>query len=77
MPLEPDYTRPLECDVAIAGAGLVTGAILARHGQRVVLVDTPALIGGRGGATPHRGCWLDDYCSEAPDRLYAAAMLPL
>ncbi len=62
MSLNLDYARPLECDVAIAGAelaGLVAGAILSRHGLRVVLVDTPSQVGGRGGGTSHRGYWLD------------------
>ena len=62
MPVELDYLEPLECDVVIAGAelaGLVAGAILARHGQSVVVVDTPPQVGGRGGATPYRGYWLD------------------
>lgn len=62
MSLSLDYARPLECDVAIAGAelaGLVAGAILSRHGLRVVLVDTPSQVGGRGGGTSYRGYWLD------------------
>ena len=57
-----DFSRPLDCDVAIAGAGLaglVTGAILARRGRRVVVVDRATRVGGRGGSTPHRGYWLD------------------
>ena len=59
---ELDYERPLDCDVAIAGAGLgglVAGAILAREGRRVVVVDAPPVIGGRGGSAPHRGYWID------------------
>lgn len=62
MRSELDFSRPLSCDVAIAGAGLaglVTGAILARHGRRVVIVDAPARVGGRAGGTPHGGYWLD------------------
>jgi len=58
----PDYAKPLECDVAIVGAemaGLVAGAILARHGKRVIVVDGPPVTGGRGGAVQHRGYWLD------------------
>ena len=57
-----DFSRPLVCDVAVAGAGLsglVAGAILARNGRRVIVVDRPGLVGGRGGSTPHRGYWLD------------------
>jgi phytoene dehydrogenase-like protein len=59
---EIDYASPLECDVAIVGAelsGLVAGAILARRGRRVVVVDAPPQVGGRGGSTRHRGYWLD------------------
>ena len=59
---EIDYSAPLECDVAIAGAelgGLVAGAILARAGRSVVVVDAPPLPGGRSGSYPHRGYWID------------------
>lgn len=62
MRSEFDFSRALEVDVAIAGAGLaglVAGAILAKHGRRVVVVDGTQRVGGRGGATPHRGFWLD------------------
>lgn len=48
--------------MAVAGAGLaglVTGAILARQGMHVIVVDGPDRIGGRGGSTPHRDYWLD------------------
>ncbi len=57
-----DFAQPLECDVAIAGAGLaglVAGAILARHGRKVVVVDGAPRVGGRAGGTPHLGFWLD------------------
>lgn len=57
-----DYAAPLECDVAIAGAelsGLIAGAVLANRGLRVVVIDEPPVVGGRGGALPHRGYWLD------------------
>jgi phytoene dehydrogenase-like protein len=57
-----DYAKPVECDVAIVGAemaAMVAGAILARHGKRVVVVDSPPVTGGRGGAVQHRGYWLD------------------
>ncbi len=57
-----DFSQPLTCDVAIAGAGLaglVAGAILTRHGQRVLVVDRNPEVGGRGGSTPHRGYRLD------------------
>jgi len=65
-----DFARPLACDVAIAGAGLaglVAGAILARRGRRVVVVDRAPRLGGRGGSTPHRGGWLDLGQRDAPD----------
>ncbi len=57
-----DFSKPLDCDVAVAGAGLaglVAGAILARRGRRVAVLDGPARPGGRGGSTSHRGYWLD------------------
>ena len=57
-----DYARPIECDVAIVGAELsafVAGAILAKQGRRVVVVDSPPVTGGRGGSLPFRGWWLD------------------
>jgi phytoene dehydrogenase-like protein len=57
-----DYSKPLHCDVVIAGAGLaglVAGAILSKHGRKVVVVDGAPRIGGRAGGTPHRGYWLD------------------
>ena len=57
-----DYARPVDCDVAIVGAemsAMVAGAILARHGRRVVVVDSPPVTGGRGGSVPYRGYWLD------------------
>ena len=56
------YDRPVDCDVAIVGAelaGLITGAILARRGLDVVVVDKPAQIGGGGGSTLRDGYWLD------------------
>ena len=57
-----DYARPIECDVAIVGAemsAMVAGSILAKHGKRVVVVDSPPVTGGRGGSVPFRGYWLD------------------
>jgi phytoene dehydrogenase-like protein len=62
MSEELDYTQPIECDVAIVGAemsAMVAGAILAKHGRRVVVVDAPPVTGGRGGSVPFRGYWLD------------------
>ena len=55
---ELDFARPLECDVAIAGAGLaglVAGAILAKHGRKVVVVDGAPRVGGSAGGTPRDG----------------------
>lgn len=57
-----DYINPIECDVVVAGAdmaGLVAGAILARKGKKVIVVDGPPQIGGRGGSTHYQGYWLD------------------
>ena len=65
-----DFAKPLACDVAIAGAGLgglVAGAILARRGRRVVVVERAGRVGGRGGATPHRGWWLDGGLRDGAD----------
>ena len=65
-----DFSKPLTCDVAIAGAGLaglVAGAILSRHGQRVVVVDRNPEVGGRGGSTPHRGYRLDGGWRDGQD----------
>ncbi|HLK10633.1 MAG TPA: FAD-dependent oxidoreductase [Candidatus Binatia bacterium] len=50
-------------DVVIVGAdlaGLVAGAILTRHGRRVVVLEHADAVGGRGGAvrTPD-GFWID------------------
>ena len=46
------------CIVGAELAGVITGAILAKQGLCVVVVDTPPQVGG-GGSTPHRGYWLD------------------
>ena len=57
-----DLSRPIECDVAIAGAGLsglIAGAIAARRGLRVAVVDRAPVAGGRAGGTRHRGYHLD------------------
>jgi hypothetical protein len=58
-----DYNRPIECDVAIVGAELsamIAGAILAKHGKRVVVVDGPPVASGRGGSVQYRDFWLDN-----------------
>src|SRR3989442_15506421 len=54
-----------ETDVVIVGAalaGLVAGAILTRHGKRVVLLDQADVVGGRGGAGERPGGWWIDFC---------------
>src|SRR5438445_781615 len=53
-----------ETDVVIVGAalaGLVAGAILTRHGKRVVLLDQTDTVGGRGGAVERPGGWWIDF----------------
>jgi phytoene dehydrogenase-like protein len=52
----------VETDVAIIGAGyggLLCGAMLARQGKKVVLIDSAEIIGQPGGAYPYEGYWLD------------------
>ncbi|HZP40391.1 MAG TPA: NAD(P)-binding protein [Candidatus Binatia bacterium] len=55
--------REREADVAIVGsalAGLVAGAILTRHGRRVVVLEHADTVGGRGGAVRRDdGWWID------------------
>jgi phytoene dehydrogenase-like protein len=50
-------------DVVIVGsalAGLVAGAILTRHGKRVVVLEHADVVGGRGGAVARPdGWWID------------------
>ena len=53
-----------EADVVVIGAalaGLVAGAILTRHGKRVVLLDQADTVGGRGGAVERPGGWWIDF----------------
>ena len=53
-----------EADVVVIGtalAGLVAGAILTRHGKRVVLLDHADTVGGRGGAVERPGGWWIDF----------------
>jgi phytoene dehydrogenase-like protein len=48
-------------DVVVVGAalgGLVAGAILARHGRRVIVLEETDQVGGRGGAVERDGWWL-------------------
>src|SRR5947208_3396607 len=53
-----------EADVVVIGAalaGLVAGAILTRHGKRVVILDHADAVGGRGGAVERPGGWWIDF----------------
>jgi len=57
--------RPFEdADAVVIGsslAGLVAGAILARHGRRVVVLEHADTVGGRGGAVERDGGWWIDF----------------
>src|SRR5687767_15088929 len=49
------------CDVVVLGAsygGLVTAALLAQGGKRVVVVDPMHRVGVPGGAWPYEGYWI-------------------
>src|SRR5262245_37626466 len=52
-----------EAEFVVVGSalgGLVVGAILARHGRRVVVLEHADTVGGRGGAVPTAdGWWID------------------
>src|SRR5262249_22556217 len=52
-----------DADAVIIGtslAGLVAGAILTRHGRRVVLLEHGDTVGRRAGGVPHGdGWWID------------------
>src|SRR5437870_13807167 len=53
-----------EADVVVIGtalAGLVAGAILTRHGKRVVVLEHADAVGGRGGAVERPGGWWIDF----------------
>ena len=74
-----DYSQTLACDVAIAGAGLgglAAGAILARAGKRVVVVDKPPWIGSRAGSVPYRDYWIDGGHRDGRDTADLQAHLP-
>ncbi|HJQ83148.1 MAG TPA: FAD-dependent oxidoreductase, partial [Candidatus Binatia bacterium] len=54
--------RADDVDVVILGsslAGLVAGAILTRHGRRVVVLEHADTVGGRSGAVERDGWWID------------------
>src|SRR2546428_9633182 len=51
-----------DADVVIIGsalAGLVAGAILTRHGRRIVILEQADRVGARGGAIERDGWWID------------------
>jgi phytoene dehydrogenase-like protein len=51
-------------DVAIVGSalpGLVAGALLAKDGRRVVILEHADAVGGRGGAVERPGGWWIDF----------------
>jgi phytoene dehydrogenase-like protein len=56
-------SRESAADAVIVGAGLaglVAGAILTRHGKRVVILEHADTVGGRGGAVERPdGWWID------------------
>src|SRR5437773_10851974 len=55
-------SRDTDADAVIIGSalgGLVAGAILARHGKRVVVLEHADTVGGRGGGVVHDGYWVD------------------
>ena len=59
-----------QADVVIVGAalaGLVAGAILTRHGKRVVILEGSDAVGGRGGGTQRDGYWIDFGHRDAHD----------
>ena len=54
--------RERDADAVLIGSalgGLVAGAILARHGKRVVVLEHADTVGGRGGSVPRDGYWID------------------
>jgi phytoene dehydrogenase-like protein len=62
MPKDRDY------DVVVIGAGvggLTSGAILGHRGYRVAVVDVLDRLGGRMGAAPYRGHWINFSARDA------------
>ena len=58
----PSRDTDADADAVIIGSalgGLVAGAILARHGKRVVVLEHADTVGGRGGGVLHDGYWVD------------------
>jgi phytoene dehydrogenase-like protein len=69
--VQPVHGDRDEADVVIVGAalaGLVAGAILIRHGLRVVILDHADVVGGGGGGTRRDdGYWIDFGHRDAHD----------
>jgi phytoene dehydrogenase-like protein len=56
--------REIEADAVIVGsalAGLVAGAVLTRHGKRVVVLEHADTVGGRAGGVERPGGWWIDF----------------
>jgi len=70
MPQDREY------DVVVVGAamgGLTSAAILANRGYRVALVDVMDRVGGRMGAAPYRGHWINFSARDAESGIGDAA----
>jgi phytoene dehydrogenase-like protein len=66
----PPSTTTTAYDAIVVGAGhggLISGAILARNGLKVLVVDKMDQVGGRNGATNYHGYWLDGTLRDARD----------
>ena len=58
----PLSTRDSQAGVVVIGAGysgLIAGAILARNGVDVTVIDDADQVGGKGGAVDYGGYWID------------------